>query len=94
MPGSYLKYAVDFDGDGKRDIWNSVPDTLASIANYLVKSGWQRGRDWGYEITIPDGVSCAQEGPDRAKAVSAWASDGLTRISAAPSRHRRPRSRR
>jgi lytic murein transglycosylase len=81
MPGSYLKYAVDFDGDGKRDIWNSVPDTLASIANYLVKSGWQRGRDWGYEITIPDGVSCAQEGPDRAKAVSAWASGGLTRIS-------------
>jgi hypothetical protein len=58
-----------------------VPDTLASIANYLVKSGWQRGRDWGYEITIPDGVSCAQEGPDRAKTVSAWASGGLTRIS-------------
>ncbi|MGL3608744.1 lytic murein transglycosylase [Rhizobium sp. G187] len=80
MPSSYLKYAVDFDGDGKRDIWNSVPDALASIANYLVKSGWQKGRDWGYEITIPAGVSCAQEGPDRAKAVSAWAADGLSRI--------------
>ena len=81
MPTSFLKYAVDFDGDGKRDIWNSVPDTLASIANYLVKSGWQRGRDWGFEISIPDGVSCAQEGPDRAQPVSAWASEGLTRIS-------------
>ncbi|EHS52485.1 lytic murein transglycosylase [Rhizobium sp. PDO1-076] len=81
MPTSFLKYAVDFDGDGKRDIWNSVPDILASIANYLVKSGWQRGRDWGFEISIPDGVSCAQEGPDRAQPVSAWASEGLTRIS-------------
>lgn len=81
MPTSFLKYAVDFDGDGKRDIWNSVPDTLASIANYLVKSGWQRGRDWGFEISIPDGVSCAQEGPDRAQPVSAWTSEGLARIS-------------
>lgn len=81
MPGSYLKYAVDFDGDGKRDIWNSVPDTLASIANYLVRNGWQKGRDWGFEITIADGVSCAQEGPDRAKPVSAWASAGISRIS-------------
>lgn len=81
MPTSFLKYAVDFDGDGKRDIWNSVPDTLASIANYLVKSGWQRGRDWGFEISIPDGVSCAQEGPDRAQPVSAWTAEGLTRIS-------------
>ncbi|UJW76729.1 lytic murein transglycosylase [Rhizobium sp. SL42] len=88
MPTSFLKYAVDFDGDGKRDIWNSVPDTLASIANYLVKSGWQRGRDWGFEISIPDGVSCAQEGPDRAQPVSAWTAEGLTRISgkAFPSR--------
>jgi lytic murein transglycosylase len=81
MPGSYLKYAVDFDGDGKRDIWNSVPDTLASIANYLVKSGWQKGRDWGYEVSIPEGVSCAQEGPDRAKLVSAWTGEGILRIS-------------
>ncbi len=81
MPTSFLKYAVDFDGDGKRDIWNSVPDTLASIANYLVKSGWQRGRDWGFEISIPDGVSCAQEGPDRAQPVTTWSAEGLARIS-------------
>jgi lytic murein transglycosylase len=81
MPTSFLKYAVDFDGDGKRDIWNSVPDTLASIANYLVKNGWQGGRDWGFEIAIPEGVTCAQEGPDRAQPVAAWASAGLARIS-------------
>jgi len=81
MPTSFLQYAVDFDGDGVRDIWDSVPDTLASIANYLVKKGWQPGRGWGYEVSIPDGVSCAQEGPDLAKPISAWASSGITRIS-------------
>ncbi|WP_288431545.1 lytic murein transglycosylase [uncultured Agrobacterium sp.] len=81
MPSSYLKYAVDFDGDGHRDIWNSVPDALASIANYLSKRGWQRDRDWGFEVSIPDNVSCAQEGPDLAKPVADWAKMGITRIS-------------
>ena len=80
MPTSYFKYAVDFDGDGRRDIWTSVPDTLASIANYMVQKGWQRGRGWGFEVTIPAGVSCAQEGPDRARPVSYWASLGIARI--------------
>jgi len=81
MPTNYLKYAVDFDGDGHRNIWTSVPDTLASIANYLVQKGWQRGRSWGYEVTIPQAVSCAQEGPDLAKPISHWASLGISRIS-------------
>jgi lytic murein transglycosylase len=81
MPTSYLKYAVDFDRDGHPDIWNSVPDALASIAHYLQQEGWQRGRDWGFEVSIPEAVSCAQEGPDLAKPISAWASTGITRIS-------------
>jgi lytic murein transglycosylase len=81
MPTSYLKYAVDFDGDGHRNIWTSVPDTLASIANYLVQKGWQRDRGWGYEVTIPTNVSCAQEGPDLAKPISSWAALGIARIS-------------
>lgn len=84
MPSSYLQYAVDFDGDGHRDIWNSVPDTLASIANYLVKKGWQRGRDWGFEVSIPDAVTCAQEGPDLARPVSEWASLKIARVSNKP----------
>lgn len=80
LPSSFLQYAVDFDGDGRRDIWNSTPDALASIANYLSKKGWQRGRDWGFEVTIPASVSCAQEGPDLARPIADWASTGITRV--------------
>ena len=69
MPTSYLEHAVDFDGDGKRDIWNSVPDTLGSIAHYLAQYGWQSGRDWGYEVNVPESVSCALEGPDQGRAL-------------------------
>ncbi len=53
LPSSYLAYAVDFDGDGRKDIWNSIPDSLASIANYLAQKGWDGSRSWGYEVTIP-----------------------------------------
>lgn len=84
LPTSYLKYAVDFDGDGHRDIWNSVPDSLASIANYLSKEGWQKGRDWGFEVNIPNNLTCAQEGPDLAKPISAWAHSGIERVSGRP----------
>ncbi|TCP89489.1 lytic murein transglycosylase [Rhizobium sp. PP-CC-2G-626] len=81
LPSSFLSYAVDFDGDGRRDIWNSVPDVLGSIAHYLSEKGWQRGRDWGFEVSIPESVSCAQEGPDLAKPLGQWAATGITRIS-------------
>jgi membrane-bound lytic murein transglycosylase B len=52
MPSSYLKYAVDFDKDGRRDIWKSVPDALASIANYLKGYGWTEGETWGREVKV------------------------------------------
>ncbi len=52
MPSSYLKYAFDFDRDGRRDIWNSIPDTLASIANYLRAFGWRNGETWGREVRL------------------------------------------
>jgi len=80
MPTSYLKHAVDFDGDGHADIWNSVPDTLASIANYLAHYGWVKGRDWGFEVIVPDSVSCALEGPDRGRPIADWAAMGVTRV--------------
>lgn len=53
MPSSFLKYAVDFDGDRRRDIWRSTPDALASMANYLKGSGWEGGRTWGREVLVP-----------------------------------------
>jgi peptidoglycan lytic transglycosylase B len=53
MPSSFLLYAVDFDGDGRRDIWKSLPDVFGSIANYLAAHGWQKGQTWGREVTIP-----------------------------------------
>ncbi|MER0236869.1 lytic murein transglycosylase [Fulvimarina sp. MAC8] len=81
MPSKFLNYAVDFDGDGKRDIWNSVPDTLASIANYLKEHGWQTGRDWGFEADIPMAVSCTTEGPDQGRPISAYVEDGVSRVS-------------
>jgi lytic murein transglycosylase len=84
LPTSYLKYAVDADGDGSADIWNSEIDTLASIANYLASHGWVSGRDWGFEVTVPDSVSCALEGPDRGRRISEWVSMGVTRVSGRP----------
>ncbi len=84
LPSSFLKHAVDFDGDGVADIWNSAPDTLASIANYLVDYGWVKGRDWGFEVTVPDSVSCALEGPDRGKRISDWVALGIERVGGKP----------
>jgi len=84
LPSSYLKFGVDFDGNGHPDIWNSVPDTLASIAAYLHVSGWVTGRDWGFEVTVPASVSCAQEGPDRGKRIADWEKLGVRRVSGKP----------
>ena len=80
MPTSFLKHAVDFDGDGRPDIWNSTPDVLASIANYLVHYGWVRGRGWGVEVKVPQNVSCSLEGPDQGKPISGWVAMGIRRV--------------
>lgn len=81
MPSKFRALAVDEDGDGRPDIWNSVPDTLASIAHYLQMSGWQRGRTWGYEARFPQAVSCTLEGPDRPRPIGEFAKAGVTRVS-------------
>lgn len=80
MPSSYLAHARDFDGNGKPDIWNSVGDTLGSIAGYLQDKGWVRGRDWGFEVKLPNSVSCALEGPDAGRKIFEWAKLGVKRI--------------
>ena len=78
MPSAYLKHAVDQDGDGKPDIWKSLPDTLASIANFLKQSGW-KGRGWGYEVVLPSGFDCTLEGPDKRRPISEWVKLGVKR---------------
>jgi lytic murein transglycosylase len=80
LPSSYLEHAVDFDGDGKRDIWNSVPDTLASIAHYLEQYHWERGRGWGWEAKVPASVPCSLEGPDRPYTLDDWLKRGVKRV--------------
>jgi membrane-bound lytic murein transglycosylase B len=75
IPTSYQAYAVDFDGNGRRDIWNSVPDALATAANLLHKNGWQPGKTWGYEVSLPPG----RKFPAGSETLSRWQSMGLTR---------------
>ncbi|MEO4001628.1 lytic murein transglycosylase [Mesorhizobium sp. CAU 1732] len=75
IPTSYLAYAVDADGNGKRDIWNSVPDALATAANLLRQNGWQSGATWGYEVTLPAG----RKFPAGSMSLSKWDSIGVKR---------------
>lgn len=77
IPTSYQAYAVDMDGNGKRDIWNSVPDALATAANLLRKNGWQAGKTWGYEVKLPEG----RKFPSGSMSVAKWQALGLTRVS-------------
>ena len=98
MPSSYLKYAVDFDKDGRRDIWKSVPDALASIANYLKGYGWKEGETWGREVKvsaaarekITEGVKMRTEGcfairnTTERKKLSDWAKWGVVRSNGKP----------
>ena len=83
MPSTFLKLAVDFEGDGRRDIVDSAPDALASTANYLRKSGWRPGLPWGFEVKLPDGYS-GPSGRRAKQSMSFWAARGLTRIDGRP----------
>src|SRR6202165_4193829 len=72
LPTDFSKYAVDFDGDGRRDIWNSVPDALASTGSQLAGKGWQRGQRWAYEVQAPAGVDCTIGVPEVTKTLAEW----------------------
>jgi membrane-bound lytic murein transglycosylase B len=75
MPSSFYEYAVDFSGDGRRDIWTNVPDVLASIGNYMARSSWQTGLPWGFEVVVPKDF-----GHRRSRAAFAeWAKLGFRR---------------
>jgi membrane-bound lytic murein transglycosylase B len=80
MPTSYLRYAVDFEGNGRRDIWGSKADTLASIANYLAKAGWRSGQGWGEQVTVPASFNPGLAGRDNHRPISDWARMGVRRL--------------
>jgi lytic murein transglycosylase len=77
LPSEFYKYAVDFDGDGRRDIWNSVPDALASAAKQLADKGWQKGQRWGYEVRVPRGMDCTLANPDIKIPIRDWMRRGF-----------------
>ncbi len=78
IPTSYLAYAVDFTGDGRRDIWGEDPtDSLASTAAYLAKSGWTRGLPWGMEVVLPAGFNAGLLGRGKGQSAEAWAAQGV-----------------
>jgi lytic murein transglycosylase len=77
LPSEFYKYGVDFDGDGKKDIWRSVPDALASAAQQLVGKGWQRGMRWAYEVRAPQGVDCTNGVPEVTRPLGEWLSQGF-----------------
>jgi lytic murein transglycosylase len=77
LPSGFYKYARDFDGDGKIDIWNSVPDALGTIANHLVELGWKRGQRWAYEVRVPQSVDCTIARPDVKMALGEWLKRGF-----------------
>jgi membrane-bound lytic murein transglycosylase B len=79
IPTSYLSFAVDWTGDGVRDIWNSKEDALASTANYLAKAGWKSDRPWGWEVTLPKTFNKALIGRSKWRTVAEWQKLGVAR---------------
>ncbi|MGH6841652.1 MAG: lytic murein transglycosylase, partial [Methylocella sp.] len=79
MPSTFLRIAVDLDGDGRKDLINSVPDAIGSTAAYLRKSGWASGGVWGFEVRLPEHYA-GPSGRARKEPMAAWAARGVTRI--------------
>ena len=80
LPSDFYKNAVDFDGDGRVDIWHSVPDALASAAQQLVNKGWQKGVRWAYEVNAPAGVDCTLGVPEVTKPLGEWLRSGFVPV--------------
>ena len=84
LPSVYLGYAVDADGDGRRDIWGSMADVMASTANFLARSGWQAGQPWGVEIRLPPRFDVGRADVTVRQASALWAAEGVQTIDGAP----------
>ena len=84
MPSSFLSYAVDYDGDGRRDIWNDRADVLASIANYIGRLGWRGGESWGREVRVPRGFDPRFTGLEVKRPTGEWGRLGVRSIDAGP----------
>jgi membrane-bound lytic murein transglycosylase B len=77
MPSSFKRFAVDYNGDNRRDIWGTLPDVFASSANYLSKSGWQAGERWGRKVILPANFNASYIGLEKHEPVSTWTSRGV-----------------
>lgn len=84
MPTIFLAYAVDADGNGRRDLWDSIPDVMASTANFVSQSGWQSGEPWGVEVRLPPGFDFARADTNVRQPASAWASQGVQSMDGSP----------
>jgi len=84
MPSTFHRLAVDMDGDGRRDIVDSVPDALGSTANFLKKAGWVQGLPWGYEVRLPSDFNSRLAGRKSKRPLSSWAAMGVTRVDGRP----------
>lgn len=80
MPTTFLSDAVDYDGDGRKDIWSSLPDAFASAANYLNRMGWRRGETWGREVWLPAELARDQTEIAKTRSLADWRSLGVKRI--------------
>ncbi|MGL5668736.1 MAG: lytic murein transglycosylase, partial [Shewanella sp.] len=84
MPSAYAKYAIDGDGDGKADLWNSTEDALTSAANFLQHLGWQRNERWGREVILPRNFSYENLGAKQAQPLSQWAAQSVVQSNGLP----------
>ncbi len=84
LPSVFLAHAVDADGDGRRDIWGSIPDVTASTANYLASAGWRRGEPWGVEVRLPAGFDHSRAELNVRQTSAQWAADGVQAMDGTP----------